>query len=210
MNRLSALPLPLPVCIADGNDAPHRRHHIGSFDLSPVAVGRFNALLGELGHATPVDRDRLVTAARSLCRSESPADIPVCIRQRLWRVSAAVSMAADRGWQAPGCVVETVRRVSAYVASNDDLIPDDVPTVGRLDDALAVDAAWPVIDAEVRGYLDFRRLRRLCARDRRQWILFDRERWLRAREDEHAFRAQRRAVREHSYLPSPARLFRVA
>lgn len=210
MNRLSAHALPLPLCTGDACDAPRRRHLIGSIDISPSAVGRFNELLDALGNAAPVDRDRLVTAARSLCCVGPSADMPVCIRQRLWRVSAAVSMAADRRWEAPHRVVEVVRLVAAYVASNDDLIPDRIPTVGRLDDALAVDAAWPSVGGEVVDYIDFRRLRRMATRDRRQWLSFDRERWMHAREEERALRAQRAQVRSRTYVAAPTSMFRIA
>lgn len=210
MNRLPPLSLPLPPCTGPDCGLLHRRHHIGSFDLSLSAIDRFNDLLGRLGHAEPIDRDRLVTAARSLCKVESTADMPVCIRQRLWRVRAAVSMAADRRWEAPHAVVGVVRLVATYVASNDDLIPDRVPTVGRLDDAIAVDAAWRSVGSEVVDYLDFRRLRRLCARDRRQWDAFDRDRWQGARLEEQALRAQQQRVRASSYVPAQDALFRVA
>lgn len=210
MSRLTTLSFPLPACSGPDCGLPHRRHQIGSFDLSLSAIDRFNDLLGRLGAAEPVDRDRLVTAARSLCQVESPADMPVCIRQRLWRVRAAVSMAADRRWEAPHAVVGLVRLVATYVASNDDLIPDRVPTVGRLDDAIAVDAAWRTVGGEVLDYLDFRRLRRLCSRDRQQWNAFDRDRWIDARREEYALRAQQQRVRTSSYVPTQGAFFRVA
>jgi uncharacterized membrane protein YkvA (DUF1232 family) len=210
MNRLSAQLLPLPDCLAQPGDAPHRRHLIGSIDISPAAVGRFNDLLGTLGHPQPLDPDRLATAARSLCSVQSSVDMPACIRQRLWRVRAAVSMAADRRWEAPRNVVGVVRLVAAYVASNDDLIPDRVPTVGRLDDAIAVDAAWPTVAGEVQDYLDFRRLRRRSARDRQQWLAFDRGSWERARGEELALETQLRRVRDESYIAASAPLFHIA
>lgn len=210
MNVLTAHSAPLPSCLARDCDPRHRRHRIGSFDISPSAMGRFNELLGTLGHPQPFDRDQLVTAARSLCQVEMSCDMPACIRQRLWRVRAAVSMAADRRWEAPSSVVGVVRLVAAYVASNDDLIPDDVPTVGRLDDAIAIDAAWITVADEVRDYVDFRRLRRLATAGRRQWGSFDRECWHRARIEERALQAKLRDVRSGSYVPTYAPLFRVA
>lgn len=210
MNVLTTQSLPLPPCLGQDCDPRHRRHRIGSFDISPSAMGRFNDLLGALGSAQPVDCDRLVTAARSLCQVEMSCDMPVCIRQRLRRVRAAVSMAADRRWEAPSSVVGVVRLVAAYVASNDDLIPDRVPTVGRLDDAIAIDAAWVTVAEEVRGYVDFRRLRRLAIGDRRQWQSFDRECWYRARAEERALQAQFKEVRFASYVPTCPPRFRIA
>ena len=39
-----------------------------------------------------------------------------------------------------------------------------MPTVGRLDDAIVVDAAWPRLGDEIDSYLDYCRLRALEAR----------------------------------------------
>jgi uncharacterized membrane protein YkvA (DUF1232 family) len=210
MNILTAQTLPLPACLGADCDPRHRRHRIGSFDISASALGRFNDLLGAVGSPQRVDCDRLVTAARSLCQLEMSSDMPVCIRQRLRRVRAAVSMAADSRWEAPTPVIGVVRLVAAYVASNDDLIPDRVPTVGRLDDAIAIDAAWPAVGDEVRGYVDFHRLRRLVARDRSQWAAFDRERWIVARGEEQSLLSHLQRVRSSSYVPTGVRMFRIA
>ena len=133
--------LPLPACLDGSADcAAHRRTRIGTFDLTTAAVDRFNRLLERVGQpgVAVIDGDRVVTAARVLGRLDTRLPVPTCIQQRLLRVKAAVSMAADRPWGASEAAVETIRLVAEYVAANDDLIPDSIPTVGRLDDAIVV------------------------------------------------------------------------
>ena len=100
----------------------------------------------------------------------------------------------------------------AYADDTHDLIPDWLPQVGRLDDAIVVEAAWPTLRGEVACYRDFRRLRALeaglrgCRPDE---LPFDRHAWEVARQAEAALAAHRRRVRESSYVPAPTPVFRV-
>lgn len=212
MNAMHAIltPLPLPTCLLGPPDAGrHRRHRIGTVDLTAAAVDRFNRLLERLGRADPpLDPDRLVTAARELCSCEFATVPPACIRQRLRRVKAAVCMVEDREWSAPDEAAVTVRVVADYVAGHDDLIPDATPTVGRLDDAIVIDAAWPALDTELTSYLDFRRLRRYLMPHAAQ-VHFDRAAWQQARREEEALLAHCRQVRERSYYVAQAPLFAI-
>lgn len=211
MNAMLETALPLPACLDDqatiGN---HRRRRIGTVELDARAIDRFNRLLERFGRdRAPLDADRLVTAAREL-RSHHPAlTPPACIRQRLYRVKAAALMVKDPAWRAPEDAVATVRLVAEYVNATDDLIPDATPTVGRLDDSIVVEAAWPRLAHEVLAYVDYRRLRRVLETTLGGRVRFDRLAWEQARTEEAALQAQLNRVRMSSYCPSFPRLFRV-
>lgn len=208
MNAMLNHTLPLPSCLYDEHCTLHRRHRVGTLEVTDAAIDRFNGLLGRLARsAVRLDGDRVATAARELCQCTVATLPPACIRQRLLLVKAATTMVSDLAWGASDEARATVRIVAEYVASNDDLIPDAVPAVGRLDDAIVVDTAWPVIADEVESYLDFRRLRRIetdpgTARQR-----FDRAAWFEARCIEDAWRAHREGVRRTSFVPSPVERF---
>jgi len=92
----------------------------------------------------------------------------------------------------------------------------------RLQQALAVlrtpgaatldEATWTLLADETAGYLDFRRLRSLEAQWRgcpREALRFTRADWQRARATEAALEYQLRHVRDSSYAPVPAPLFRI-
>lgn len=208
MNAMLTHTLPLPSCLRNDACTLHRRHRIGTLEVTDGAIDRFNRLLERVARsAVRLDGDRIATAARELCTCTSATLPPACIRQRLLLVKAATTMIADRAWGAPDEAHATVRVVAEYVASNDDLIPDAVPAVGRLDDAIVVDVAWPAIADEVAGYLDFRRLRRIDAERGDARRRFDRAAWLDARRIEAAWHAHRAAVRRMSFVPAPTARF---
>lgn len=208
MASILSLVRPLPPCLeASETGCAGRRHHVGSLVVSPDALDHFNAVLKQLGGCVTVDPDRLATAARAL--SDPSGGMPACIRERLRRARVAAAMAADRQWGLSDATVDTVRLLSHYIAASDDLIPDGLPAVGRLDDAIAVEAAWPRLKPELDGYINFHRMRRLLARTRDEWLRFDRDAWRRACGEAAAIRHQLARVRQQSYLPPAPVLFRV-
>jgi uncharacterized membrane protein YkvA (DUF1232 family) len=69
-------------------------------------------------------------------------------------------MLLDGDW---GVSVEFNRRARQlidYISRPDDLIHDEIPIVGHLDDALLVELGWPALEGETRDYFDYCRFRR--------------------------------------------------
>lgn len=202
----------LPRILADRPGAgPDRRRHVGQLRLDPAELARFNRLVVGLGRPAPLELDQIVTAARVL-EARSGGTEPACIRLRLARAASIASMLADRAWTPANELLEPARAVADYVQRADDLIPDWVPAVGRLDDAIVVEAAWPRLGAEVLDYLDFCRLRALEAGlrgARAEDFPFGRREWVEARVAEAALRGHQRRVRASSYVPRAVTYFRV-
>lgn len=209
MNVLLTTEHPLPRCLYQGSDPSRcRRHLVEGYRIDPHAVERFNGLLRQFADTAPIlDADRLATAARELSSSARGATA-ACIRERLFRVKAAQTMATDSAWQAPQEIVVLVRRLIDQIRGDEHLLPERMRPVGHLDDALLVDAVWPRLRDETLDYVDFHRLRRLAfERSRRE--SFDRETWRQAREDEARLIRHEQACRSSSYVASPAMRFAV-
>lgn len=198
-----ALPLPPP-----SHDA--RRRQLGELTLEDAAVARFNALLAELSPDAPrVSADQLVTLARWL--QQQPQDQAVAIlSERLARAEQLRRMLNDGDWEVDADMRERARMLTSYLQQVDDLIPDDQPLVGHLDDALLVELAWPAFHAETLDYRDFCRFR--SAERPRGTAAERRLAWENACLAEAALLQQRRDVRARRYAggqPLPA-LFRVS
>lgn len=212
MNAILSTSYPLPTILQQpAFDRPCRRHQVGAFDLQESALDLFNSLLIRLGRQqAPLGRDQLATAARELCQDGTDAAVAPWIGQRMRRVAAAAMMVADPQWQAANDACEVARQVVDYVRGGDDLIPDRLPRIGRLDDAIVVETAWPQLDGEIGNYLDFRRIQRIEANLRgRNDFGFTRRDWEQASHAEQALAMLQRRVRESSYVSAPAALFRV-
>ena len=214
MNTMLAIAHAVPPPITLGLHVPgeDRRHCVDGFCLAEQGMDWFNAFLAQLGRTQrPIDQDQLSTAGRTLADSD-PAVAAACIGVRMRRAAAVDRMLADPGWTTAGDAAVAGAAVVGYVRSHKDLIPDSIPRIGRLDDAVVVDTAWPRLADEVVAYADFRRLRRVEAalRDCEPGdFRFTRDDWLESREAEAALAEHRLRVREGAYAPAATVLFRI-
>ena len=140
--------------------ADSRRRHVGDLALEETAVARFNALLAQLDPNAPrVTADQLVTLARWL--QDQPRDRAVAIlAERLRRAEHLRRMLNDGDWELDAELRERSRLLISYLRDVNDLIPDDMPLVGHLDDALLVELAWPAFRDQSLDYGDFCDFRR--------------------------------------------------
>ena len=183
-------------------DRPHRRHRVGRYALPAAAVSSFNQLLDRL-QAAPMDEDRIASIGRSLSPDPALTSTPPWISLRMRDGAAVRLMLGDPAWEPLESATGPARLVSGYLRDHDDLIPDRLPALGRLDDAIVVQAAWPRIGAEVLDYLDYRRLRRLEAGLRgctESGFRFGRGDWEQARRAEAALVLHIHQVGCRSYL----------
>jgi uncharacterized membrane protein YkvA (DUF1232 family) len=157
------------------------RRMIGSYPIDQGALDRFNRLLRRLGQA-PLTLDALTDFARCLASATAENATPAWIIARMRRASVLNVMIADPTWELAEDCRDAAHLVMDYVHSTLDLIPDKLPRLGWLDDAVLIEAAWPLLSGEVDSYLDFCRVRHLEAQLRGcedHAFSFSREDWLR-------------------------------
>lgn len=208
-------PLPRALDHRRGRN-PGRRRRIGDHVPDHDALRQFNKLLQALASPNaPLDSDQLATAARELVVNDNrPAIAPRCIQQRMRRGAAIDLMADDPDWENRDETAAGIARlVTGYLRDRRAVIPNTVPVVGRLDDAIVVEAAWPAVAAEVRKYLEFCRIRHVEAQLRGEsgrHFGFTREQWPAAMHAEAGWIEHCELVGEASYVPGdPTPAFRV-
>jgi hypothetical protein len=127
--------------------------------LDAPALARFDAALHAIHpDAPPIDAARLSALAQWLL-DLPPAQARRELQQRLARLRELRRMAADRDWDTDPELSEHLARLLAFVGDDDGHLPERTAGLGRLDDALMVELAWPAFADEVEDYLDFCRFR---------------------------------------------------
>lgn len=154
MNTSGSRNEPLPLALPQAH-AQSRRQEISGLRLADAAMLTFNFRLRDVSQdAPPVDADQISSLARWL--QDLPSETAeATINLRLARAESLRRMLDDADWTLPAGMAERGRRLLAYICHIDDLIPDDVPVIGHLDDALLVELSWPEFAGEIQDYLHY-------------------------------------------------------
>ena len=204
----TADPLPLRAVDVSNADQPSARQ-TPAIALDSTAVAGFDALLHELNpDAVRVDIDRMQHLLEWLLALPE-ADAHGVLDRRLSRLDDLRALLDDRDWDVDAAMTQRLRKLFAYIDRADDLIADDVPLLGLLDDVLLIELAWPAFVDEVEEYRDF------CAyrNDEQPAGSGDERRaaWIRDRIAELALLEHRMRVHDNHYIDRgrPQGLFRV-
>lgn len=186
---------------------------IEAIDIRDDEVHRFNALAHSLNPAMPsLSSEQLIGVVRRVLRTAASGGESPFIRSRLRRAAEMRVMADDAAWSMSEQTRQRVRDLIDYIDDPRGLLPDALPVVGRLDDALLVDIAMDTLRDELDEYAEFRRYRGAEA-DRHgvaaSDVAIDRVQWQAARQDELRLEQQLRQVRGSGYVSAAERVFRV-
>lgn len=197
MNLRAPTPVEPPLPWMAGT-LQHRSPADGFLHLDPAAVASFNALLHELHpDAEQVDGDRLDQLASWLSGLDLTQARDI-LHQRLARIEQLRRMLDDDDWDASEQARACLAKLFAYLDDDQDLIPDQTPVIGLLDDVLLLELAWPAFVDEADDYADYCSFRD----DERPAGAPEHKRhaWIETRLYELALLQQRHSVRDHRYV----------
>lgn len=97
----------------------------------------------------------IVDAAANLLKNAQQTELPDFIGERLAKVDNFVAMLRDVAWCLGDEDRERVISALAYFADPKDIIPDSVPVLGYLDDAIMVELCVRDLEHELQSYDDF-------------------------------------------------------
>jgi len=104
-------------------------------------------------HAT--DEHVVLGSAKQLVTQILAEETPEFVRDRITKLSLLVRMLEDAEWRLEGADRRRVLEVLAYFVDPDDLIPDRIPGLGYLDDAIMVELVVQELRHEIEAYESF-------------------------------------------------------
>jgi uncharacterized membrane protein YkvA (DUF1232 family) len=132
-----------------------------TLELEDDDLEYFRSVMRRVRHRNGVRSPDEVAAAasREVARLRSTARSRFILR-RIDRVDRLIAMLEDPQWQLPETGRRRVLEGLAYVAEAHDLVPDDVPVLGLLDDAIMLELLLRDLQHELDAYEEFDAYRR--------------------------------------------------
>ena len=125
-------------------------------DLSDQDLQNFKALNEAASKASAgKSTQEILQSATDLLVKAQESNPPAFVKDRLMLLDTLIAMARDEGWALPDEEASHVRSTLAYFAEASDSIPDDVPVLGFLDDAIMTELCVRALCHEVYAYNDF-------------------------------------------------------
>lgn len=181
-----------------------------SFDLEEDDLNHFRLIMREARKAAATSSpEDIIDGARGLLAQVGSVNVPHFIRERLDRLELMIRMVSDAEWRLPQQESVRVLNALAYFSEPEDLIPDHIPGLGFLDDAIMIELVVRELRHEIEAYSDFcdYRQRKPPAAGGNKSPDATREEWLAARRKELQSRMRRRRKRNQQARPGrPPRL----
>jgi len=127
-----------------------------TFELSDDDLEYFRQLMLEARRkSADLDKQAIVENARELLKQVRLSDTSDFIRERIDRLETLIGMVLDDGWGIERQERDHVLEALSYFSEPQDLIPDDVPGLGFLDDAIMIEMVCRELRHEIEAYRDF-------------------------------------------------------
>jgi uncharacterized membrane protein YkvA (DUF1232 family) len=170
-----------------------------SFDLEDGDLNHFRLIMRESRKAAAKSSpDDIMGGAAKLLKQVRTVAVPQFIGERLEKLELMIRMVSDAEWRLPNQESVRVLNALAYFSEPEDLIPDHIPGLGFLDDAIMVELVVRELRHEIDAYSDFCEYRARKApapRGHDKTPAATREEWLAARRKELQSRMRRRRKR---------------
>ena len=180
-----------------------------TFELDDHDLRHFRLIMREARKTVArIPPEDIVAAAEELLLVIGDQGVPRFVAERLDKLRLMIDMLTDIDWRLPHQEAKRVLNALAYFTEPEDLIPDHIPGLGFLDDAIMIELVVRELRHEIEAYEDFCDYRTRMRADKNERSRPSRDGWLTERRKELQQRMRRRRKRGEEKQGPRARLFR--
>lgn len=128
-----------------------------TFTLSDQDLEHFQAIVDKAKAAMKGEQSakQIEESARKLIDDATSSELPDFIAARLAKLQIVLNMLSDAEWKLGDEDRQRVLGALVYLCDPEDLIPDHIPGLGFLDDAIYVELVLRELQAEISSYEEF-------------------------------------------------------
>jgi uncharacterized membrane protein YkvA (DUF1232 family) len=161
-------------------------------ELNESDLEHFKALMtSAVNKAKDLPEETIIARAQAVCMEMERAKIPDFVATRLVSLEILIQAVQDTDWQMPEDERTEVLTSLAYFAEPHDLVPDNIPGLGYLDDAIMIELVIRDLSQDLEAYQAFCAFRRTEERRRGDEANVDRASWLEGKRNELRSRLRR-------------------
>ena len=127
-----------------------------SFELEDADLEHFRLIMRQARRSTArYAPEEIVASAEELLVKVAESGAPTFVQERLAKLRLMIEMLSDIDWRLPHQEAKRVLNALAYFTEPEDLIPDSIPGLGFLDDAIMIELVVRELRHEIEAYEDF-------------------------------------------------------
>lgn len=177
-----------------------------TFEISEQDLKHFRKEMKRARNAVRIGDDAdIIDGAQAIMNEIAGFDVPHFVKDRVEKLQAMVEMISDPEWALPRKECDKVLSALAYFGDPDDLIPDHIPGLGFLDDAIMVELVFRELKHDIEAYRDFCTFRESFSQQFAYQDAEAKSRRLEKKRDSLHARMLRRKQRERDSVPAEDR-----
>ncbi|MBU3002744.1 MAG: DUF1232 domain-containing protein [Paraglaciecola sp.] len=150
-----------------------------SFELSDSDLDHFRTMMkAAMNKASEYPPAEVLEKARLVCAEMEKANLPDFVKHRMESLETLISALEDPEWQMPEDEKNEILTSLAYFTEPEDLVPDNIPGLGYVDDAIMIELVIQELSQDLSAYRQFCSFRQTEENRRGEEANVNRDSWL--------------------------------
>ncbi|ESP94399.1 MULTISPECIES: YkvA family protein [Pseudoalteromonas] len=150
-----------------------------NFELTDIDLEHFRTMMqSAIERSSHLSEEDIISKARELVQQMEGTNVPEFVRTRMMSLSALIDAVQDDEWQMPEDEKKEIMLSLAYFGEPEDIVPDNVPVLGYIDDAIMIELVLQDLSLDLKAYREFCGFRATEEARRGEHAKVNRESWL--------------------------------